>query len=107
MIRGVIDPFLNALIRGGLLDSAALTVTFLYALIRWIPARHKRRFISGETGRQVIHGLPLFPLLLMLISGFGSHAALEALLHTHRVILAAAAVAALFTILEQPPPSEL
>jgi hypothetical protein len=107
MIVGVIDPFLNWLIRGGLLDATALIVTFLYAFARWIPARRKRRFISGETGRQVIHGLPLFPLLLMLISGFGSDAALEALLHTHRVILAAAAVAALFTILEQPPASDL
>lgn len=44
-----------------------------------------------------------FPLLLLLISGFGSDAALNALLHTHRVILAAAGAAALFTILEQRP----
>jgi len=106
MIVGLIDPFLNALIRGGLLDSTALTVAFLYAIVRWFPTRRKRNFIAGETGRNVIHGLPLFPLLLMLISGFGSDAALTALLHTHRVILAAAGAAALFTILEQPPPRE-
>jgi hypothetical protein len=107
MIRGVIDPFLNALIQGGLLDATTIIVSVVYAFVRWIPVKQKRRFVSGETGRQVIHGLPLFPLLLMLISGFGSDAALEALLHTHRVILGVAALAALFTILEQPPPSEL
>ena len=103
MIAGLIDPFLTALLKGGLLDSVTLAVAFIYAFIRWVPAREKRRFISRETGLHVIHGLPLFPLLLLLISGFGSDAALGALLHTHRVILAAAGAAALFTILEQRP----
>lgn len=105
MIGGLIDPFLTALLAGGLLDAVTLAVAFIYAGVRWLPLRHKRRFISAETGLHIIHGLPLLPLFLLLISGFGSDAALNALLHTHRVILAAAGAAALFTILEQRPTS--
>jgi hypothetical protein len=57
-------------------------------------------FFSAKTGLGILHGLPVLPLILLVISGFGSDAALAAILHTHRIILGAAGAVALFAVLE-------
>jgi hypothetical protein len=103
MVVGLVDYLITGLIEGGLLDAVTLGTAFAYAVLRWAFTAKKGPLISSETGLHVIHGLPIVPLLLLVISGFGSDAALTALLHTHRVILAAAGAAALLTILEQRP----
>lgn|SRR5487761_1443175 len=100
MIAGLIDPILRGLIQGSLLDAATLGLAFIYAAIRWHQASDKYPFLSSKTGVNFVHGLPLFPLLLLLLAGFGSDAAISAVVQTQRVILAAAAGVALFTILE-------
>jgi hypothetical protein len=100
MIAGLIDPVLKGLIQGGLLDTATLGLAFIYAAIRWRQANGRFPFLSAHTGVNLVHGLPLFPLLLLLLAGFGSDAAISAVVLTHRVILGAAAGVALFTILE-------
>ncbi len=96
----LIDQIITALLRGGLLDSMTLLTAFAYAFIRWLRSTNQR-FVSGDTGRDVIHGLPLFPLALLVLS-VGSEPALDALLHTRKVLAAAGAVA-LFSILEKRP----
>ena len=103
MIEGQIDPFLLMIVRGGLLDAATLVVAFVYALIRWIAKRTtaRQRFLSAATGVSLVHGLPILPLILLVLAGFGSDAAVFAIVHTHRVILGAAGAVALFSILEE------
>lgn len=49
----------------------------------------KQRFISKETGLTVAHGAALFPLVLLTGASISSHA-LDALLHSHKIILSVA-----------------
>jgi hypothetical protein len=105
VIEGQIDSFLTMAVRGGLLDTATLVVAFIYAVVRWTTKRTQtgQRFVSAATGVSLIHGLPILPLFLLILAGFGSDSAVFALIHTHRVILGAAGAVALFSILEERP----
>jgi hypothetical protein len=108
MFDWITDPLIFAdpgaqyeFFNGGWVDSITFVVALLYAVSRYARARRsnqKRRLFSPETGRDTIHGLPIFPLLLLMLA-VGSPAVLEALLHAHKVILGAAGFAALCSIL--------
>jgi hypothetical protein len=50
----------------------------------------------------VAHGVALFPLLLLVFSSLSSWA-LDALRHSHKIILSVAGVVALLSILEEEP----
>ena len=102
MFEGQVDPIILRIVQGGLLDAATLSFAFFYAVIRWVFKRAKgQRFFSAATGVSLIHGLPMLPLILLVLAGFGSDAAVYAIVHTHRVILGAAGAVALFSILEE------
>jgi hypothetical protein len=56
-------------------------------------------YISKDTGLSVLHGLVIFPLIL-LVFGAVYPPALGALLQSNRIILAGASLVALFSMLE-------
>jgi hypothetical protein len=102
MIEAYVDPIIIWIIRGGLLDTATLLFSLFYATVQWLPKRSKGvRFLSAYTGLGLVHGLPMLPLILLILGGFGSDAALYAIVHTHRVILGIAGGVALFSIREK------
>jgi FlaA1/EpsC-like NDP-sugar epimerase len=84
-------------IDGGWFDITTFVVAFVLSAYKCY--RHKHKFISAETGRNIVHGIAIFPLLLLALSVF-SNEILKALLESDRLILAAAGFIALFSILE-------
>jgi hypothetical protein len=56
-------------------------------------------YISRDTGLSVLHGLVVFPLILLVFAAIYTPA-LEAILRSNKVILAGAGVVALFSMLE-------
>jgi hypothetical protein len=102
MIEGYVDPVLLWIVEGGRLDTVTLWFSLFFATVQWLPKRSKGiGFLSADTGLGLVHGLPMFPLFLLILGGFGSDAALYAIVHTHRVILGVAGGVALFSILEK------
>jgi hypothetical protein len=49
----------------------------------------------------ILHGIAIFPLILLVFASF-NEGALQALLHSHKLILAGAGLVALFSMLEHP-----
>jgi len=76
-----------------------ITVLIAFALSAYKCYRHEHNFISAETGRNIVHGIAIFPLLMLALSVF-SNEILKALLDSDRLILAVAGFVALFSILE-------
>ena len=96
---GALWPIIEDFVAGGWVDTTTLLVAVGYGIYRCKKVG-KYRIFSKETGNEVIHGLPLFPLLLLFLS-VPSTAALTALLQSHKVILGAAAFVALCSILDE------
>jgi F0F1-type ATP synthase assembly protein I len=88
---------LFSLIDGGWFDIATVLVALLLSILKCI--RHGYSFISGETGRNILHGIAIFPLFMLAISVF-SNEALQSLLSSNKIILSVAGFVALFSILE-------
>lgn len=86
---------------GNWVDMATLAMAMVYAAAK-CRRNGDRRWISRDTGLRVAHGVALFPLLLLAVSSLSS-AALDALLHSHKIILSVAGVVALLAILEEEP----
>jgi hypothetical protein len=55
----------------------------------------------SPTGLAILHGIAIFPLILLVFASFNDRA-LQALLHSHKLILAGAGLVALFSMLEHP-----
>ncbi len=70
-----------------------------YALLNLLRLGSPRPFLSAATGRDLLNGLSIVPLLFVAF-GVVSMPALTAVLPFNRLILAAAALSALFAILE-------
>jgi EamA domain-containing membrane protein RarD len=85
---------------GNWVDLGTLLVAVSYAC--YIRPKHQP-LISKKTGLRVAHGVALFPLFLLACSSISS-SALNALLHSHKIILSVAGVVALLAILEEDPP---
>jgi len=88
---------LFAFIDGGWFDIATVAVALLLSILKSM--RRGYRFISGETGRNILHGIAIFPLFMLAIS-FLSTEALQSLLTSNKIILSVAGFVALFSILE-------
>ena len=88
---------LISLIDGGWFDITTVFVALLLSVLKCV--RHGHRFISGETGRNVLHGVAVFPLFMLAISVL-SNEALQSLLSSNKIILSVAGFVALFSILE-------
>lgn len=88
---------LPSFIDGAWFDIVTIILALIVATFKCF--RHPHKFISGETGRDIVHGVALFPLLMLAISVF-SKEALTILLNSDRIILSAAGFVALFSILE-------
>jgi hypothetical protein len=58
-----------------------------------------QNYISKATALSILHGLAVFPLLLLIGASF-LPIALDALLHSHKIILSGAGLVALFSMLE-------
>jgi hypothetical protein len=88
---------LLSLIDGGRFD----IVTFVVAVVVSVAKcqRHKHNFVSGQTGRDILHGIAIFPLFMLMVSVFCNEA-LQSLLSSSRIILSVAGAVALFSILE-------
>jgi len=82
----------------GWVDVCTLLFAIGYAKIicNRTPGQH---FISRDTGLSILHGIAIFPLILLVFASFFPPA-LEALLHSHKLILATAGLVALFSMLE-------
>lgn len=98
----------NGVFDGNWVDIFTLLTAIVYAL--W--QHHKvgrpvgRRFVCRETGASVLHGVALFPLFLLTVASISSMA-LDALIHSHKIILFGAGAMALFAILEEDPTDEI
>lgn len=86
-----------SLIDGGWFDIATVCVALLLSVFKCVRRGH--RFISGETGRDILHGIAIFPLFMLAISVL-SNEALQSLLTSNKIILSVAGFVALFSILE-------
>lgn len=88
---------------GNWVDLLTFLVAVAYAVIQ-CHRNGRQKFISKETGLTVAHGAALFPLILLMGASLSSHA-LDALLHSHKIILSVAGAVALLAILEDSPPT--
>ena len=88
---------LLSLIDGSWFDIVTFVVAIAVSLAKC--HRHGHKFISGETGRDILHGIAIFPLFMLTVSVF-SNEALQSLLSSSRIILSVAGAVALFSILE-------
>jgi hypothetical protein len=61
----------------------------------------KELHLSLGTRDSILHGIAIFPLILLVFASFNDRA-LQALLHSHKLILAGAGLVALFSMLEHP-----
>lgn len=84
-------------IDGGWFDIVTVAVAFLLAVFKCVRRGHP--FVSNETGRNVLHGVAIFPLFMLAISVV-SNEAVGSLLASNRIILSVAGFVALFSILE-------
>jgi hypothetical protein len=80
-------------------DVGSLVIAVIYAVSRYRKST-TQALISKDTGRDVLHGLALFPLVLIFIGGL-SRPVLSAVLEGNRLVLAVAGLVALLAILEE------
>lgn len=85
---------------GNWFDMLSIAGGVIYALLNRLRLKSPRPFLSAATGRDVLNGLSIVPMLFLAF-GVVSTPALTAVLHFNRLILAAAALSALFAILEE------
>ena len=85
---------------GNWFDVLSIAGGVVYALLNRLRLEGSRPFLSAATGRDLLNGLSIVPLLFLAF-GVVSTPALTAVLHFNRLILAAAALSALFAILEE------
>jgi hypothetical protein len=93
----------------GIFDGSWVDIFTLVTAIGYSLLMHKRvgipagkSLVCRETGLSIAHGVALFPLFLLAVSSISSHA-LDALLHSHKIILSVAGGLALLAILEERP----
>jgi hypothetical protein len=97
-----LSTILATILDGNWVDIVTLAVALAYAA--WECRKpNAAKFISKETGLRVAHGIALFPLFLLALSSV-SGSALDAILHSHKIILSVAGFLALLAILEEKPP---
>lgn len=90
-------------LRDGWVDPTTCLVAMGYAGWRHHKISPTKKFISRETGADVLNGTAIFPLLLLTLSVFSRYLAAELML-TNKVILFAAGVVALLAVLEDSDP---
>jgi hypothetical protein len=102
--------YIGHYINGSWTDIISVIVALIYAGVRWRRAPTRR--LSRSLGLEAMHGLALFPLILMFASIF-SDVAWDAVKSTSRTILGIAALIAVLAMLEedekpkpQPPSAE-
>jgi hypothetical protein len=91
--------FLKELAEGSWVDLGSLFIAVLYGKLHC--HRKGTSFISRDTGLAILHGIAIFPAHLARIRQL-QRWALQALLHSHKLILAGAGLVALFSMLEHP-----
>ena len=80
-------------------DPGTVVVACLYALWRHLRTKPRKKINDPKTGRDLLDGTAVFPLLLLMSAVF-SQQLLAGLLAANKVILFAAGAMALFAILE-------
>lgn len=78
-------------------DMMSLLFAIVYGLLRTLKTHGK--ILSRATGLSIANGIAIFPLALMVLSGFWTDA-LNAVLQSNKVILSIAGIVALLAILE-------
>jgi len=91
--------FFKELAEGSWVDLGSLFIAVGYGKLHC--RRRGTSFISRDTGLAILHGIAIFPLILLVFASFNDRA-LQALLHSHKLILAGAGLVALFSMLEHP-----
>ncbi|HEV2549753.1 MAG TPA: hypothetical protein VGU20_20735 [Stellaceae bacterium] len=91
--------FLSQYVDASWVDVGSLVVALIYAASRYRKST-TQALISKDTGRDVLHGLALFPLILIFVGGL-SKPVLTAVLDSNRLVLAVAGLVALLAILEE------
>jgi hypothetical protein len=92
-------PHISQYIDASWVDIGSLAVAIIYALMRYRKST-TQALISNDTGRDVLHGLALFPLILIFVGGL-SKPVLTAVLDSNRLVLSVAGLVALLAILEE------
>jgi hypothetical protein len=96
---GAYDSIIGYL-SGSWVDLGSLLIAFAYGKLD-CSRTPGQAYISRDTGLSILHGIAIFPLLLLVLASFVPPA-LDALLHSHKLILAGAGLVALFSMLEHP-----
>jgi C4-dicarboxylate transporter len=91
---------ISALFDGSWVDIGTLIIALGYARLVCNRVAHQS-FVSKATGLSFLHGLTIFPLLLLVGASISSFA-LTAVLNSNKIILAGAGLVALFSMLEYP-----
>ena len=86
---------------GNWFDIASVAGGLLYAVANRYRLKPPPAFMSLVTGRDVLNGASLVPLLFLSLSLFSTYA-LTQLVHFNRVIVSLAGLVALFAVLEEP-----
>lgn len=80
-------------------DPGTVVVACIYAVWRHLRSKPPKKVNDLKTGRDLLEGTAVFPLVLLMGAVF-SHQVVTALLAANKVILFAAGAMALFAILE-------
>jgi hypothetical protein len=91
--------YISQYIDASWVDIGSLVLAMIYAASRYRKSK-TQALISKDTGRDVLHGLALFPLVLIFVGGL-SKLVLTAVLSSNRLVLAVAGLVALLAILEE------
>jgi hypothetical protein len=100
---GVTDSIISYLSVSGV-DLTSLLVALGYGKLICSRAPGQA-YISRDTALSVLHGLVIFPLVLLVV-GAVFPPALSAILQSNKVILAGASLVALFSMFEHPGMSD-
>lgn len=90
----------GSLFDGSWFDILSALGGVFYAILNRQRLRTPRRVLTTATALDILNGMSIVPLLF-LAAGLLSTTAIAALIHFNRAILAAAAVVALFAIVEE------
>ena len=91
---------IGLLFDGSWFDIVSALGSIVYAVVNWQRLRAPRPILTTATALDILNGMSIVPLLF-LAAGLLSTSAIAALIHFNRAILAAAAVVALFAIVEE------
>ena len=94
-----VGSFLYAHYHKDWVDPATVIVACVYATWRHLRTEPRKKINDPKTGRDLLDGTAVFPLLLLMGAVF-SRQVVEGLLSANKVILFAAGAMALFAILE-------